>query len=177
MKTLFNLSVAAVMLATGVYLYADEHHEEGKHRQSAVVKPLSKHDIESAALYQKECGSCHMAYQPEFLPKRSWEKMMSTLENHFGADATLDPLDHKEIRNILMTHASNNDRISDSKGGIALRISQTPHFLREHREIPKKMVNQAEVKSFANCTACHTKGASGSYREREISIPNYGRWE
>ena len=49
--------------------------------------------------------------------------------------------------------------------------------VREHREIPKKLILQPEVKSFANCNACHTKAESGSYREREIRIPNYGRWE
>lgn len=177
MKTLWKISFAALLLTGGVYVYADDEHEEGKGHHSAVVKPLSKQDIASAALYQKECGACHMAYQPYFLPKRSWEKMMNTLENHFGTDASLDPKDHKEIQNVMVTYASTNERISDTKGGIPLRISQTPHFVREHREIPKKMVSQSEVKSFANCTACHTKAASGSYREREIRIPNYGRWE
>jgi hypothetical protein len=62
-------------------------------------------------------------------------------------------------------------------GAIAIRISQTPNFVHEHREIPKKWVSQEAVKSFANCASCHTKAASGSYREREIRIPNYGSWE
>lgn len=177
MKTLWKLSIAALLMAGGIYAYADEEHEEGKTHEIGAVKPMNPQDIASAALYQKECGSCHMAYQPEFLPKRSWVKMMNTLENHFGTDASLDPQDQKAIQNVLMTHASKNDRISDIRGGTALRISQTPHFVREHREIPKKMVVQPEVKSFSNCTACHTKAASGSYREREIRIPNYGRWE
>lgn len=118
-----------------------------------------------------------MAYQPYFLPKRSWEKMMNTLGDHFGTDASLDPQDQKAIQHVLMSHASKNDRISNTEGKFPLRITQTPHFLQEHREIPKKMVTQPEVKSFANCTACHTKAASGSYREREIRIPHYGRWE
>jgi hypothetical protein len=25
--------------------------------------------------------------------------------------------------------------------------------------------------------ACHTKADKGSYSEREINIPNYGKWE
>jgi len=178
MKTIMNVSVAAVMLAAGVYLYANEIPEKSEHHhKSAVTQSITKQDAASAALYQKECGSCHMAYQPSFLPKRSWDKTMDTLENHFGTDATLDPADHKTIQNVLAKYASNDDRIRDAKGNIALRISETPHFVREHREIPQKMVTQAEVKSFANCTACHTKAQSGSYREREIRIPNYGRWE
>ena len=179
MKTILNLSVAALILAGGAYLYADDDREEGEHRHhsSMVTKPLSKQDQAATALYTKECGACHFAYQPEFLPKNSWDKTMKRLDNHFGTDATLEPIDYKTIQNYLMVHASRNDRMTDTKGAVAIRISETPYFVREHREIPKKMVTQPEVKSFANCASCHTKAASGSYREREVRIPNYGRWE
>lgn len=179
MKTLLNLSVAAIILAGGAFLYADDdaHEEYEHHKSSAAAKPLTPQEKAATALYTKECGSCHMAYQPQFLPKRSWDKTMNTLDNHFGTDATLDPADHKTIQNYLAAHASKNDRISDMKGSVALRISETPHFVREHREIPKKFIRQPEVKSLGNCNACHTKAESGSYRERDIRIPNYGRWE
>lgn len=179
MKTLLNLSVAAMILAGGAFLYANEdEHEVHEHpKTSAAAKPLTAQEKSTAALYTKECGSCHMAYQPEFLPRRSWEKTMNTLENHFGTDATLDPTDHKTIQNYLAAHASKNDRMRDMKGAVALRISETPYFVREHHEVTKKMVTQSQVKSFANCNACHTQAANGSYREREIRIPNYGRWE
>lgn len=179
MTKLLNLSVVALMLAGGVYLYAeDDEREEHGHRTSSVVaKPMTKQDKATVALYTKECGSCHFAYQPEFLPKRSWDKTMNTLDNHFGTNATLDPTDHKTIQGYLSTHAAKYDRMTGMGGEIAMRISETPNFKREHREIPKKMVTQAEVKSFSNCAACHTKAASGSYREREVRIPNYGNWE
>ncbi|MDD5160844.1 MAG: diheme cytochrome c [Sulfuricurvum sp.] len=179
MKTLLNLSVAAMLLAGGAFLYADddEHEEHENHRSSRVAQPVTPQEKATVALYTKECGACHMAYQPQFLPKRSWDKTMNTLDNHFSTDATLDPADHKTIQNYLATHASKNDRMSDMKGAVALRISETPYFVREHREVTKKMVTQPEVKSFANCNACHTQATNGSYREREIRIPNYGRWE
>jgi len=178
MTKLLNLSVAILLLAGGVYLYAEDEHEEHAVRSANVAaKPMTPQEKSTVALYQKECGSCHMAYQPQFLPKRSWDKTMNTLENHFGTDASLDPSDHKTIQNYLATHASKNDRMSDMKGAVALRISETPYFVREHREVTKKMVTQPDVKSFANCNACHTQAANGSYREREIRIPNYGRWE
>ena len=178
MKTLLNISVAALILAGGAYLYAEDDYEEHEHRSSSVVaKPMTKQDKTTMALYQKECGACHIAYQPEFLPKRSWDKTMNTLDSHFGTNASLDPADHKTIQNYLATHASRNDRMTGMGGEIAMRISETPNFKREHREVAQKMVTQAEVKSFANCSACHTKAASGSYREREIRIPNYGSWE
>jgi nitrate/TMAO reductase-like tetraheme cytochrome c subunit len=179
MKTLLNLSVAALILAGGAFLYADddEHEEHERRASSYVAKPMTKQEKTTVALYQKECGACHFAYQPEFLPKSSWDKTMKSLNNHFGTDATLDPAEHKTIQNYLAAHASKYDRMTGMGGEIAIRISETPNFKQEHREIPKKMVTQAEVKSFANCSACHTKSASGSYREREIRIPNYGSWE
>lgn len=178
MTKILNLSVVALLLAGGVYLYADDDHEEGEqHRASTVGIVLNKQDQAAAALYKKECSSCHMAYQPSLLPKRSWDKTMKTLDNHFGTDASLDPQDHKTIQNYLASHASKNDQVVDIRGAVALRISETPYFVREHREVTKKMLTQPEVKSFANCNACHTQAINGSYREREIRIPNYGRWE
>ena len=179
MTKIVNLSVAALLLAGGVYLYADddERQEHGHKRSAVVAKPMTPQEKSTAALYTKECGACHMAYQPQFLPKRSWDKTMKTLDNHFGTDASLDPQDHKTIQNYLASHASKNDQVVDVRGAVALRISETPYFVREHREVTKKMLTQPEVKSFANCNACHTQALNGSYREREIRIPNYGRWE
>lgn len=178
MRKILTLGVAALLLAGGAYLFADDEHEDHEHHRSGMVaKPLTPQEKSTVALYTKECGACHFAYQPEFLPKSSWDKTMKTLNNHFGTDATLDSADHKTIQTYLASHASRYDRMTGMGGEIAMRISETPNFKHEHREIPKKMVTQADVKSFANCAACHTKAASGSYREREVRIPNYGSWE
>ena len=78
MKTLLKLSIASIIVVGGACLYAsDDEHEVHEHHRSAVAsKPMTPKEKSSAALYTKECGSCHMAYQPQFLPKRSWEKTM-----------------------------------------------------------------------------------------------------
>ena len=31
-----------------------------------------------------ECSDCHLAYQPQMLPQRSWLKLMDGLADHFG---------------------------------------------------------------------------------------------
>lgn len=142
-------------------------------------------ETEQAKLYKNECGSCHMAYQPGLLPKRSWQRVMTTLEDHFGTDATLDAADAQKIASYLNTHAANAmptgkhmQKVATSVDPDApMQISKTRYFVKEHRQIPLRYVKQPEVKSFANCNACHTKAESGSYREREIFIPNYGRWD
>jgi len=48
----------------------------------------------------KECGECHMAYQPALLPRESWAAMMDDLPNHFGEDASLPDKLAADIRAI-----------------------------------------------------------------------------
>jgi len=143
-------------------------------------------DHRALELYVNECGACHMAYQPEFLPKRSWKKMMATLEDHFDTDASLDKNETAAIKAYLMRNASDAKRtygeFREISEGIRadetpLRISETRYFKKEHRKIPKDLITQKEVKSIANCSACHTKAQEGDYSERMIRIPNYGRWD
>jgi hypothetical protein len=43
--------------------------------------------------------------------------------------------------------------------------------VREHDEVPPQVWQRTAIKSAANCEACHTQAASGSFREREIRIP------
>jgi cytochrome c553 len=153
MKSLLLIPVIATMLVGGVYLMADDdHYEKGNIKQRAAQLPVSPQQQS----YIKECSSCHMAYQAEFLPKRTWAKMIAA--------------DSKRVGKHLAKMAA-------SAGDTSLRISDTRYFKKEHRKIPQKYIDQKEVKSIANCNACHQKAESGDYRERGISIPNYGRWD
>lgn len=169
----FFLFAAVVMLAVGsVVIFADEDNDyerkEVYHKKSYLVSGNTK-------LYKNECGACHMAYQPQFLPKQSWKKIMQTLDDHFGVDATLDLEESKQIAEYLFTNASYKN--IDENRKVLLRITEKRDFKREHREIPKRFIKQKSVKSLANCNACHTNAQSGSYSEKEIYIPNYGRWD
>lgn len=137
-------------------------------------------------LYIQECSSCHMAYQAEFLPKRSWTKLMDNLSNHFESDASLEKNDLEKIKKYLNSNASDSKSSygemsefakSIAKNSTPIAISEIPKFKREHRKIPEKFVIQKEVRTFANCTACHTDATQGTYRERNIKIPNFGRWD
>ncbi|MEY4504705.1 MAG: hypothetical protein RL154_1001, partial [Pseudomonadota bacterium] len=56
--------------------------------------------------YQKECGSCHTAYQPEFLPSASWNKLMDNQNNHFGDDLSLSKEQTQNIRGFLLSRAA-----------------------------------------------------------------------
>lgn len=136
------------------------------------------------ALYAEECGACHFAYQPVFLPERSWSKLMSTLDQHFEENAELDEEDQKMITDYLVKHAGTRRSRGDigkfirsiPKEDTPLRITNIPYFVKEHREIPHHIIKE-KVGGLSNCNACHKRAHEGSYREREINIPGYGRWD
>jgi nitrate/TMAO reductase-like tetraheme cytochrome c subunit len=138
-------------------------------------------------LFKNECSSCHMAYQAQFLPKRSWIKMMDNLSEHFNTDASLNEEDTQMIKEYLVANSSDSTKKlygeiaefaqSIPKSKTFLAITDIPKFKREHREVPKRFITQKEVKSLSNCTACHTDAKKGWYDEDNINIPNYGRWD
>ncbi|WP_297441027.1 diheme cytochrome c [Sulfurimonas sp.] len=177
MKKIFVL-----LLVAGSLVYGDGWFEEGFSfgAKKAGVKPVDN------KLYIEECGSCHFAYQPGLLPERSWKKLMANLEDHFQTDASLEEQDRKTLLAYLIKNSADKahqykrskkiDRsIPSSQTPIA--ITQTPYFKHEHYEIPKRFIIQKEVRSLANCAACHTKADKGLYSESFIAIPNYGRWD
>jgi len=118
------------------------------------------------ALTQEECSACHMAFPPAFLPARSWSKIMNTLEDHFGEDASLDETSRQEIEDYLATHAADAGNRSSRflrsiAGTTPMRITDLGWWQREHNhEVSQRMWDKAGSKS--NCTACH-RGAERGY--------------
>lgn len=106
---------------------------------------------------QKECGECHMAFQPALLPAASWRKIMAGLADHFGEDASLEPQLAAEIEAYLVENAGRGD-------GTGLRITEQPWFRREH-DFPARVWQKPEVRSKANCEACHRDAARGVYED------------
>jgi len=117
-----------------------------------------------------ECGACHMAFQPQMLPSKSWKKIIGGLSDHFGEDASLAD---KSVAHLMGYHV---DNAADSKwwGGkfmrglsdssAPLRITETPYWVREHNEeVPQWAWNDPKVKSKANCAACHPRATKGDY--------------
>lgn len=120
----------------------------------------------------KACGECHMAFQPDFLPARSWARMMDSLDNHFGESAAMAPDKAAHIRKVLEDGAA--DRVGGkvasrflrwvAPGGTPQRITENPAFLRKH-DFPEREWARAEVKSKSNCPACHKRAERGDYEE------------
>lgn len=137
-------------------------------------------------LYIKECGSCHFPYQAGLLPANAWNKMMTNLENHFNSDASLSLENFQTISKYLndnsaeknMQYKRSNRIVSSLNANqVPDSISTTPYMVKKHREIRKDLITQPEVKGLFNCIACHTTADKGLYGERDIKIPNFGKWE
>lgn len=121
------------------------------------------------AKWKEECGGCHIAYPPRFLPAQSWRALMSGLDEHFGSDASIDVAAAQEITAFLEKNADQRRR--QSSGAILLRISEMHWFKSEHDEVSSRTWKNPKIKSPANCGACHTQADMGDFSERNVRIP------
>ena len=117
---------------------------------------------------EKECSTCHIAYRPNFLPTSAWKQVMSSLDKHYGTDATLAAADQTEISNWIV---ANSQEIGEVPPGN--RITKAFWFTRKHgtNHIKPDVWSRNSVKSPANCEACHVDAAKGDFNEHNIRIP------
>jgi hypothetical protein len=121
-------------------------------------------------LVKKECGACHMAFQPALLPARSWSRITATLHNHFGEDATLPTETVAAIGAYLTAHAG--DAVGGRRAGKFMRwvapsgapqrITENPYFQRKHL-FADSVWRDPKVVTKSNCPACHQGADQGWY--------------
>jgi cytochrome c551/c552 len=137
---------------------------EGGERVPPVTDPVVK----------KECGSCHMAFPPQFLPRRSWQKLVDALADHFGENASLGEAPRKAVLDYLLANAADGPRAGRQgrkfvegipAAQTPLRITETPRWVKEHREVRAARWGDPKIKSKANCVACHTAAEQGLYED------------
>jgi cytochrome c553 len=154
---------------------ADGRGERNK-RESGGAKKVS---VVNNKTYLKECGSCHFAYQPELLPRASWQKIMEGLDKHFKEDASLDDGVKAGILEYLVKNSAETGKsrlsakllASIGKAEAPLRISDTAYFKKEHRRIKPEMLKRKSILTIANCSACHTTADDGEFGEDFIKVP------
>ncbi len=134
----------------------------------------------ASRLYVEECGSCHTAYAPTYLPARSWRKLMLELDRHFGEDASLAGADRDLLLGQLEQLAGDGPRgvpaitnrnVRTASGEPVLRVTEMPFFGYMHDEVPSSIWRRAKIGGKSNCIACHPRADEGRYFEREIVIP------
>jgi len=119
--------------------------------------------------FKTECGSCHVAFPPALLTDKDWQAVMSSLDKHYGDNASLDNALTARIQDFLVRNAGDDRRIRDA--GSPPRITRTSWFKREHHEVGDSTWRDPAVKSPANCSACHRRADQGSFNERDIVMP------
>ncbi len=133
----------------------------------APERPVAAGPSDDHAAMQAECGSCHVAYPAQLLPRAAWGVVLGNLDRHYGVDASLDDA----------TLAAVSRQFAAPKGapaapGAALpRITTATWFRDEHDEVSAATWRRPAVRSAANCDACHPRAASGDFEEDRVSIP------
>jgi cytochrome c553 len=125
--------------------------------------------VDAPKSYEAECASCHLAYPPGLLGQKNWRNIMSGLDKHFGADASIDAKTESEITQWLLKHAATKQKYSAFAP--ENRITKTSWFIRKHDEVRPDVWKRAGVKSPANCSACHENASKGDFNEDSIRIP------
>lgn len=129
--------------------------------------------------WREECGSCHLAFHPNLLPARSWEKLLAGQSAHFGADLALDTTTIEALRVFLATNAAEK---SDTEAAFKIlrslkpeatptRITETPYWIRKHRGVADADWRLPSVKNRINCTACHLDAEAGTFEDAAMRIP------
>ena len=151
-----RLAATLSLVLTCSPVFADEYHRQ------FITDQLTK----------DECGACHFAYPASMLPEASWRKIMLSLENHFGEDASLEPEAIQDITRYLAAHAADTKpQFSEHLRGIdaqnpPVRITETEYWIGKHFAISKEYLRSGLAGLKAVCTVCHLRAEEGYYEKR-----------
>jgi Dihaem cytochrome c len=159
------LAAGAAALGLALIGFTVAHTVGAQGRSVAPAEPTA-----AEKSFKKECGECHMPFPPEMLPARSWRALMGDLAKHFKENASLDAATTKAIADFLVANAADSGRRGADRAlrGLAatdvpLRITETPAWLREHRELTPAYMARRGVKLKSNCVACHRGALNGDF--------------
>jgi len=148
-----------------------ERHRDGDHGSTRLK-------FQANPVYKAQCGACHMAYPPVFLPEASWMKLLSGLDDHFGETVGLDADSQKTIKAYLSSNSADHSPaelaakiMRGLKNTSPLRITEVPCIRKEHHDIGPDIFAQTAVGSFSNCAACHTTAEEGNFDDDNVKIP------
>lgn len=133
-----------------------------------------------SAIYEDECGSCHIGYAAGLLPERSWKSILTGLENHFGQNAEIDEEARREISAYLKKYAADSVKASSQSKSLAamiypneipIRITETSFWKRKHGAIKRYVWRRKDIPSRSKCESCHHDAGRGIFDERTVQIP------
>jgi hypothetical protein len=122
------------------------------------------------AVYEKECGSCHFAYQAGWLPERSWRSIMSSLSSHFGENAELKVSQRQAVLDYLIANSADKARSLRSHEIMeVIKPGETPTSITKVLYVggihggflDPAFKGKPQVKTLANCSTCHPTAERG----------------
>lgn len=175
-----NFSVLGVLLVTVLAIAAGVSYWPWLMQDAHTpYQPFKGPALFQNAAWQDECGSCHLAYHPSLLPARSWQAMLATQDTHFGENLGLDAATIDELARYAVAQAAElhqteaawqiDRRVAPSQ--IPQRISDTRYWKAKHRSLTDAVWRMQEIKSKANCDACHSDAKSGGFQPAAMRIP------
>ncbi len=134
--------------------------------------------LPSNASWQEECDDCHLAYHPSLLPKRSWEKLLATPQEHFEENLALAPETIATLRTFALNQSAETAPTKTAwkiyrttpASESPLRITETSYWQQRHQRLPEEVWKHSEVKSKANCDACHFDASSGTFEASAMVV-------
>ena len=171
--------LAFLFVTNGLFYAARADHDDHQKRRRK-----SRHDDHHVSatklnpIYLEKCGDCHFAYPPLLLPCESWNKILSSLENHFGEELEVDIKSKEQIIEYLEENSAQQGskkisrKIMRSLGNEKpLRITDVPYIKKQHYEISKEVLGRNSIGSLSNCAACHTAAEKGYFDDDDVVIP------
>jgi len=161
----------ALAVALSITLFIANTHTENSDRWYDIS--LSK----QYDTYANECSDCHFLYHPSLNTKRQWSAMLSSLENHYGEDASLSP---ESLEHLIKFFNDNNQSHFDTRISVEIgqsesssgRITDRKFWTETHSNLDDSLFKTPPVYSPANCDACHLDAESGLFRDQNIVLPN-----
>jgi len=132
-------------------------------------------------LYVDECGACHYAYPPGFLPASSWQGIMLGLEDHFDENAETDEETASYISEYLQANALTAGGSSpwsmllrNLPDNPPLRITELPGFRQAH-ESELELLDGLDMgmEFFSPCEDCHRQAGQGLF-DKGLLRAGYG---
>jgi len=172
-----GLSISAYCLAGDTWGH-DEHRKESRGKRQRHGRAESQAEPTRSAAYEAACGSCHWAYAPQLLPRKSWEHLIATLGGHFGSDVSLSEQEKRAVAEHLLNNAADaspsrlSRRVMHSLGGtVPARIVEVPYIQHKHRKLAPAVFARKGVGGMANCVACHPGAGRLDFEDDRVRIP------
>lgn len=126
------------------------------------------------AAYEKQCGDCHIPFHPSLRGRGAWTAIMTTLDDHFGEDASLPADELARLSDYLTLNAAErwDTRAANVfRDAEPLRITDTIFWKRRHADIDPAQFQTKKVGAKSNCEACHGDARTGLFSAQAINIP------